>query len=127
MLSAPVLTAGAESILRFDVLAADGQPALLEPYMGMWSHAVIRARDGSVYAHLHPSGTISMTSQELFARRERGEDLRKPIDVLCGRPERELAFPCAFPSAGPYRIWVQVKINGAIETAAFDLQVSKGG
>jgi hypothetical protein len=110
--------------LRFEPLASDGGPAPLEPYMGMWSHAVIRAKDGSVFTHLHPAGTISLTSQELFARRERGEaPLGKPIDVVCGRPDRELSFPYAFPKPGEYRMWVQVKSNGRICTSAFDIEV----
>ena len=114
-----------EVVLTFDVVGHDGQPAPLEPYMGMWSHAVVRARDGTVFTHLHPSGTISMTAQELFARRERGESVSgKTIDVVCGRPERELRFPYSFPKAGEYRIWVQVKINGEIVTGAFDLSVA---
>jgi hypothetical protein len=124
MLSEPRATEKEETLLRFGVVAGDGEPAPLEPYMGMWSHAVVRSESGSVYTHLHPSGTISMTSQELFARRERGEDLRKPIDVMCGRPERELVFPYAFPSPGKYRFWVQVKILGEVHTAAFDVTVA---
>ena len=122
-LNAGPFTAREEVLLRFDALGNDGKPAPLEPYMGMWSHAAVRASDGTVFTHLHPSGTISMTAQELFARREKGEDLRKPIDVMCGRPERELVFPYSFPKAGTYRMWVQVKANGSIVTAAFDLQV----
>jgi hypothetical protein len=110
-------------MLRFDVLGPDGKPAPLEPYLGMWSHAVVRAADGSVFTHLHPSGTISMTAQELFARRERGEDLRKPIDVVCGRPERELIFPYLFPKPGKYRMWVQVRSGGQILTAPFDFEI----
>ena len=112
-----------EVMLRCDALAPDGQPAALEPYMGMWSHAAVRASDGTVFTHVHPSGTISMTAQELFARRERGEDLKKPIDVMCGRPERELVFPYSFPKAGAYRMWVQVKANGRIVTQSFDFTV----
>jgi hypothetical protein len=121
------LVARQEMTLRFDVLGSDGKPAPLEPYMGMWSHAVVRAADGSVFTHLHPSGTISMTAQELFARRERGEDLRKPIDVVCGRPERELSFPYMFPKSGTYRMWVQVKSSGQIVTAPFDFEVLPPG
>lgn len=104
-------------------MSADGHAAPLEPYMGMWSHAAVRAQDGTVFTHLHPSGTISMTAQELFARRERGEDLKKPIDVMCGRPERELVFPYSFPKAGIYRMWVQVKSGGRVVTQHFDLEV----
>jgi hypothetical protein len=118
--------AGTATILRFDVVAGDDRPAPLEPYMGMWSHAVIRSEDGSVFTHLHPAGTISLTSQELFARRERGESpSAKPIDVLCGRPERELRFPYSFPTPGKYRIWVQVKVVGQILTGAFDITVER--
>jgi hypothetical protein len=117
------ITANREITLRFDCLSSDGKPAPLEPYMGMWSHAAIRESNGLVFTHLHPSGTISMTAQELFARRERGEDLRKPIDVMCGRPERELTFPYLFPKPGEYRIWVQIKSAGQVHTAAFDIQV----
>jgi hypothetical protein len=112
-----------EVLLRFDALGPDDAPAPLEPYMGMWSHAAIRAKDGSVFTHLHPSGTISMTAQELFARRERGDDLKKPIDVMCGRPERELVFPYSFPKPGIYRMWVQVKSGGKIVTQHFDFEV----
>jgi hypothetical protein len=115
---------GREVVLRFDVLASDDRPAILEPYMGMWSHAVIAASDGSVFTHLHPAGTISLTAQELFARRERGESpSAKPIDVVCGRPERELRFPYSFPNPGDYTIWVQFRSGGGIHTAAFNIRV----
>jgi hypothetical protein len=115
--------AGEELTLRFEAIARDGKPLPLEPYLGMWSHAVVAARDGSVFAHIHPAGTISMTSQELFARRERGESLRKPIDVTCGRPERDLTFPYAFPKSGEYRVWVQIRSGGEVLTGAFDFHV----
>ena len=122
-LEARVIHPREEVVLRFDAVGPDGMPAALEPYMGMWSHAAVRADDGSVFTHIHPSGTISMTAQELFARREKGEDLKKPIDVMCGRPERELVFPYSFPKPGNYRMWVQVKSGGKVVTKTFDFQV----
>ena len=116
-------TAGADLALNFELIAADGKPAPIEPYMGMWSHAVIRARDGAVFTHLHPLGTISMAAQEGFAEREKAAAAGVPLDVICGRPDRELSFPYAFPKPGDYRIWVQVKSLGQVVTEQFDLRV----
>jgi hypothetical protein len=113
--------AATETTLKFDLIAPNGQPAPLEPYLGMWSHAVIRAQDGSVFTHLHPMGTVSMTAQELFAQREKAR-ANNPLDIVCGRPEKDLSFPYAFPTAGTYRMWVQTKSGGKVRTAAFDIQ-----
>jgi hypothetical protein len=33
-------------------------------------------------------------------------------------------FPWVFPRAGSYRLFVQIKENGHVETAAWDLQVA---
>ena len=116
-------TAGTDLSLNFDFRAPDGKPAPIEPYMGMWSHAVVRSRDGSVFTHLHPLGTISMAAQELFAQRERAAAAGVPLEVICGRPDRELSFPYAFPKPGEYRVWVQVKSLGQVFTDSFDLMV----
>src|SRR6185369_17911250 len=43
-----------ETSLRFLVFAPDGQPASLQPYMGMAGHCVVRRSDGAVFTHLHP-------------------------------------------------------------------------
>jgi len=32
-------------------------------------------------------------------------------------------FPYVFPKAGDYRVFVQIKENGRVETAAFDVEV----
>ncbi len=113
-----------EVVLKFDIKGPDGKPAPLEPYMGMWAHLAIRSEDGSVFIHLHPAGTISVASQELFAKRERERsDSLRVREVICGRPDRDLTFPYSFPTSGKYRLWLQIKANGQIITAPFDVFV----
>jgi hypothetical protein len=121
--------------LAFAVRLPDGSPASLEPYLGMAAHAVVARDDGSVFIHLHPMGTISAASQETFAIREPGDTIRGRIGTRIAAadsamltmahaiPSNRFSFPYAFPKAGRYRIWVQVKRGGRVETAAFEAVV----
>ncbi len=63
--------------MTFNMLDPDGEPARLEPYMGMMGHAVVMKHDGSVYIHLHPVGNYSSASQSLIQARIR-DDNRLP-------------------------------------------------
>jgi hypothetical protein len=113
------IVAGAERDLRFVVRDAAGAAVTVEPYMGMAAHLVIASRDGSVFAHLHPSGSVSMAAMQKFA----GDS---SLDAHAGHDmpiESALAVPYAFPKAGPFRIFVQVKRGGQVKTAAFDVDV----
>jgi hypothetical protein len=87
--------------------------------MGMAAHVVVARRDGSVFVHLHPSGSISMAALQKFtggvaAAQHAGHEL--PL-------RGEVAIPYAFPQEGAYRVWVQFKQNGVVKTAAFNANV----
>ena len=128
--------AGRSASLRFLVTAADGKPLALEPYMGMAGHAVVTRDDGSVFVHLHPSGTISMASQMAVT-------MRQPGDSVSGRLGKRImaseamapagttgqngvvSFPYAFPQPGMYHMWVQVKHAGRVLTGAFAFEVER--
>jgi hypothetical protein len=133
------LTAGSDGALSFTITEADRTPAKLEPYLGMPAHAMVSRADGQVFMHLHAMGSISPVSQQVLQAVERGDtlpsvpDRRWPRAVL--RPDSmdahammpnggSLQFPFAFPEAGRYRIWVQVRRAGRVETAAFEATVS---
>jgi hypothetical protein len=127
------LVAGREAELRFEVRGPDGRPAPLEPYMGMMSHAVIvrdnRKDDGQVFVHLHPMGTVSMAAQQVFAKLEKKEEGKAvPVTMPAMNAGNTISFPYEFPRPGRYRLWVQVKTGGKVQTGVFDAEVgNKGG
>jgi hypothetical protein len=113
------MVAGAERLLTFSARDRNGQPLSLEPYMGMMGHVIVTHEDGSVFAHLHPGGSISMAALERFTRRDAIPSAHHMPDE--GGP---LSIPYAFPRPGPYRMWVQVKHEGRVVTAAFRVDVA---
>ena len=127
----PQPVAGAPGALRFALRGVTGDSVRVEPYLGMAGHAVVMRHDGGVFIHLHPNGTSAMASEVAFTLRDRGDttadgrlrlsDAAKPMGAE--QALSELSFPYAFPSAGRYRVWVQLRIRGAIRTAAWDVTV----
>lgn len=129
--AAPIV-AGMPASMHFVVRDPNGAPATLQPYLGMAAHAVVMRNDGTVFIHLHPSGTSSMGAQQAFALRGRGDTSAVSIGKRIAREDSAMArmpaasipgdvsFPYAFPRAGSYRVWVQVRRGGAVRTAAFD-------
>ncbi len=107
-----------ERLLTFIARNADGSPAALEPYMGMLGHAAVTNVDGSVFAHLHPSGSISMAALQKFEGAT-----ADPHAIHRAIAGSEVSIPYAFPRAGRYRIWIQMKRAGQIVTGAFDATV----
>ncbi len=138
------LRAGRDLRLLVTVREADGSPSVLEPYMGMGGHAMVLRRDAGVFMHLHPMGTASMTAQAQLVRRERGDtamlDSTAIAQVIAAAEANSmpggadhpsmpmaavpLSFPFAFPTEGAYRVFVQLKRKGVVETAAFDVTIA---
>ncbi len=119
---------------------SDDRPCLLEPFLRMPGHAVVAAEDGSVFTHLHPAGNLSMAAARRFALRAGGDAAAKDADEVCGDlgalpadvvgqllRRGEVTFPMVFPKAGTYRVWVQARIAGRIQTAGFRVDVEPSG
>jgi hypothetical protein len=134
---------GSDVVITARLTNADGSPMPLAPWLGMAGHAMLLRTDGGVFMHLHPMGTGSMAAQERLVRREAGDTVMHgdaqpmaamPADMHAmhgGAPVAAtvaatgvVSFPVAIPSAGRYRIFVQVRrMSGVIETAALDVVV----
>ena len=111
------LIAGVERELKLSLRDSNGAVLQVEPYMGMASHVAVTNRDASVFAHLHPSGSVSMAAlQRMTTTAGAHEGHVMTIDS-------GVAIPYAFPKAGSYRMWVQVKRDSRVHTAAFDVNV----
>ena len=102
---------------RFRVEDKDGKPAAdLEPYMGMAAHAAFLSTDGNVFAHVHPAGSVSMAAVNLAE----GNSAKAGMENMNhAAPSAEVSFPYGFPKSGNYRIFVQIKRAGKIETGEF--------
>jgi hypothetical protein len=88
----------------------------IELYLGMPGHAAVIKKDGSVFAHLHPTGTVPMAALQLAGGEHAGHYMEPSLP-------KAVAFPYGFPTAGDYRVFVQLKRKGRVETAPFDITV----
>jgi hypothetical protein len=112
----------ADQVLTFSARDASGAPLTLEPYMGMLGHVAVTNDDGSVFAHLHPAGSISMAAMQKFAEKS-GAAVEGGHAAHVMPAPGDLSIPFAFPKAGRYRLWVQMKHDGRVITSAFDADV----
>jgi len=131
------LRANVPMSFRFRMEDRNGKAAKdLEPYMGMAGHAAFVRSDSSVFAHVHPAGSVSMAALQLaqaslppvppqannlLSGNQAGAhaEMAIPIDTL----SPEISFPYGFPKPGLYRIFVQVKRAGQVQTGIFDAHV----
>ena len=136
------LKANTALLFQFQIQDKDGKPAQdLEPYMGMAAHAAIIRSDASVFAHVHPSGSVAMAALDL-AQMGGATSSTAGQDTMSGMPgmssmdmpgmsrsnsatplSPEISFPYGFPKPGLYRIFVQIKRAGHVQTGVFDTLV----
>jgi hypothetical protein len=128
------LKANVPMSFKFSVEDKDGNPARdMEPYMGMAGHAEFVSTDMDVFAHVHPAGSVSMAALELARTGQAGASgelqAGMPIPIPMSMPMSsaplppEVSFPYGFPRTGQYRIFVQIKRAGHIQTGVFDARV----
>jgi hypothetical protein len=79
----------------------------------------VLSRDGGVFAHLHPTGTVPMAALAVASKDPHaGHYMGGPVHST-------VYFPYGFPKAGDYRLFVQMKRAGRVETGVFDLRVEQ--
>jgi hypothetical protein len=132
---AGLLKANVPFNFKFVVQDKNGRPAQdMQPYMGMAGHAEFVRSDLSVFAHVHPAGSVSMAALELaqdgLSNAARSSQEAMPMSMPMsmamtdsGPLAPEVRFPYGFPQAGDYRIFVQIKRAGRVETGMFDAHV----
>jgi len=125
------LIAKAPQTFQFDLLDRSLHPATDEAlYMGMLGHAAFLKTDGSVFAHIHPNGSMSMAAlmmanSDSQMQHSTSEDANMPgMAMVAASPPASVSFPYGFPSGGRYRIVVQMKHGQTVETGIFDADVA---
>jgi hypothetical protein len=121
LLDGQALHAGKPQILRFRVIDKSGFPARdLQPYMGMAGHLIVVRRDLSVFAHIHPAGSVPMAAIMLLQTAGATDDMA----AMHSQPvPSEITFPYGFPQPGDFRLFFQIKRSGHVETSVFDTHV----
>ncbi len=122
--SSPLL-AKKVALFKFKLVDKDGAPVPdAELYMGMLGHAAFVKNDGTVFAHIHPSGSVSMAALMVANPSAPDHGMQHMMNQMPmnGLPA-EVSFPYAFPTPGDYRIIVNMKHGGVIETGIFDASV----
>jgi hypothetical protein len=125
------LVAKAPEEFAFTLLDPNGQtPKDMALYMGMTGHAAFVKTDGTVFAHIHPAGSASMAAMKMA----QAQNHPQPAQPAPGMPGMDMSqsalpnsvsFPYGFPSAGSYRIFIQMKHGDVVETGVFDAAVSQ--
>ena len=114
---------------QFELLDPSGAaPGDMALYMGMLGHAAFVKTDGTVFAHIHPTGSVTMAAFMMANPQGRAAGSQNAMnmagmDMHHGALPNTVGFPYGFPSPGQYRIFVQMKHGTTIETGVFDADI----
>ena len=75
-------------------ITRDGRPVRVEPYLGAGGHLVALREGDLAFLHVHPTD------------------------------EHETAFATTFPTVGRYRLFLQFRVDGEVQTVAFSQEVA---
>ena len=119
------LAANQPILFRFRLLNREGTLATdVAPYLGMAGHAAFVKTDWTVFAHTHPEGSAPMPALMLANSDGAAGVMEMPSGQVDATPlPATVEFPYGFPSAGRYRIFVQMKHGATVETGVFDADV----
>lgn len=88
--------AGKMAMVNFSVTRGDGQEPQLSPYLGAMAHVIAVAPDGDELIHVHP--------------------------MAADKPNKGMIH-ATFPSAGDYRIWIQIVDRDELKTIPLSITV----
>jgi hypothetical protein len=122
--SAAGLRVNVPVLLRFALLDAHGDaPQDMTNYMGMPGHAAIVKADGTVFAHIHPEGSVAMAAYMMANANSSAAMGDMNMSARSMKMSNTTEFPFGFPKAGLYRVIVQMKHGDVVETGAVDVIV----
>ncbi len=111
-------------LFRFRLTDAAGRaPRDMALYMGMLGHAAFVNTDGTVFAHVHPTGSVSMAAFMMAQQKNDSGMSEMDHSVRGDALPNEVSFPYGFPASGRYRVFVQMKHGTTVETGIFDAAV----
>lgn len=131
-LDAPTIRAGRATTLRF-AASVDGRPVdRLEPYLGAKGHLVALREGDLAYLHVHPTGPAPSDGDEHGAdagHDDAGAPAHSHGDEAAANPQQEAdseaTFAATFPTAGRYRLFLQVRVDGRIRTTDYTVEVAR--
>ena len=94
---------GNEAELRFKI-TKDGETVHTEPYLGAGGHLVALREGDLAFLHVHPTEHAEGEAEE-------------------AEHDDSVGFAATFPTAGKYRLFLQFKHEGRVQTVAFTQEV----